>query len=207
MSFETCETARLSKNRVWVVAQEPSSAGSNILRPGRPGPSSKKFEPIDLAHAGKTCHLQYLSPVELSIVIFFGRAGGAAVALGLAAAGLTVPSVALIAPRTAASLSEKPPSTSSGVPAPRSVSGYEVVSNGETLGPGEERQVVVICPDGKKALGGGGNVVPSGSNVVWVGLVPHNTNGEWGDSWAVQARNVGDSAVQLNAYAVCASAT
>jgi len=90
-------------------------------------------------------------------------------------------------------------------PPPASVSGYEVVTNGETLDPGTERQVIVTCPAAKKALGGGGNVVPSGSNVVWLGMVPHNKNGEWGDSWAVQARNVGDSAVQLNAYAICAS--
>jgi hypothetical protein len=53
------------------------------------------------------------------------------------------------------------PASAAPVAAPASVSGYEVVTNGETLDPGTERQVVVTCPAAKKALGGGGMGFPS----------------------------------------------
>jgi hypothetical protein len=78
------------------------------------------------------------------------------------------------------------------------VSGWElVVGSPKTILAGQEGYAEVMCPTGKKPIGGGGGTADGG-------LAISNT-GPNQSGWFADARNTAASAVDLRVYAICAA--
>ncbi len=81
---------------------------------------------------------------------------------------------------------------------PAGVSGYEIVTNVDTLPPGSGLHVVATCPAGKKVLGGG---YSSGENLATERSIPTNNGTAW-DIFVNDTDNVGQGVAVI---AICAN--
>jgi hypothetical protein len=91
-----------------------------------------------------------------------------------------------------------------GPPGPSGISGYQVVvtpvSQAVTIPKGHADRVGVVCPPGKKVLGGGVAHYPTNESARVVESTPSDT----GDGWTVLVFNDSDSEFESYAWATCA---
>jgi hypothetical protein len=97
------------------------------------------------------------------------------------------------------------PAGPAGPQGPIGVSGYVVVvtpvSQATTIDKGQAGRVGVVCPDGKKVLGGGVAHYPENGSARVVESTPADT----GTGWTALVFNGGDSSFESYAWATCAN--
>jgi hypothetical protein len=91
---------------------------------------------------------------------------------------------------------------------PVGVSGYQVVvtpvANATTIAKGQFGRVGVVCPQGKKVLGGGvAHYQPNG--VDGIARVVESTPADTGTGWTALVKNDGEVAFESYAWATCAN--
>src|SRR5215207_1883051 len=87
---------------------------------------------------------------------------------------------------------------------PRGISGWEYVTKGASISPGLWGYLVVDCPAGKKALGGG---VTSGGPVVATVSVMESGPAGQATGWLASVRNNGNVTTTEYVWAICANVT
>ncbi len=91
------------------------------------------------------------------------------------------------------------------------LSQYEIVSRGKALFAGTRDHLAVVCPAGKRPVGGGAETTQSA--VLTTGVVPLLTSQPWDDpfslavGWQAAARNDSDSEALLRVTVICAVVT
>jgi hypothetical protein len=80
------------------------------------------------------------------------------------------------------------------------VSGYEIATSATLAGSGAVVQLIVVCPAGKLAIGGGFHTAPISTQTHVVTSQPTLTGG-----WRVVVINGNPTEIQFDAYAVCAT--
>jgi Collagen triple helix repeat (20 copies) len=97
------------------------------------------------------------------------------------------------------------PAGPAGAQGPTGVSGYQVVvtsvADATTVPKGQAGRVGVVCPQGKKVLGGGVAHYPENG----IARVVESTPADTGTGWTVLVYNDGDSAFESYAWATCAN--
>jgi Collagen triple helix repeat (20 copies) len=97
------------------------------------------------------------------------------------------------------------PAGPAGPQGPIGVSGYVVVvtpvSQATTIPKGQRGRVGVVCPDGKKVLGGGVAHYPENG----IARVVESTPADTGTGWTALVYNDGDSQFESYAWATCAN--
>ena len=92
-----------------------------------------------------------------------------------------------------------------GPPGTPGVSGYQIVSNRDTVAAGATAQVNAECPTGKKVLGGGFSI-ETPTDVRLFTSQPGDGLGNISDrTWNVHVQNTGTVARQTTAMAICAN--
>ena len=81
---------------------------------------------------------------------------------------------------------------------PGGFSGYEIVTNVDTLPSGGGLHVVATCPAGKKVLGGG---YSSGANLATERSLPINN----GTAWDIYVNDTDNTTQGVAVYAICAN--
>ena len=97
------------------------------------------------------------------------------------------------------------PAGEQGLQGPTGVSGYVVVvtpvSEATTIPKGQAGRVGVVCPDGRRVLGGGVAHYPENQSARVVESTPADT----GTGWTALVYNDGDSSFESYAWATCAN--
>ena len=96
------------------------------------------------------------------------------------------------------------PAGPTGAQGPSGISGYQVVvtsvAQATTIPKGQAGRVGVVCPQGKKVLGGGVAHYPENGTARVVESTPADT----GTGWTALVFNAGDSSFESYAWATCA---
>ena len=86
------------------------------------------------------------------------------------------------------------------------LTGHQIVQNRELIPAGATKIVVVSCPAGKKALGGGFSTETL-DDIKLFSANPSDGNGNLSDvKWSVMVKNAGTQDRQTTAVAICADA-
>jgi hypothetical protein len=97
------------------------------------------------------------------------------------------------------------PAGPTGAQGPSGISGYVVVvtpvANATTIASGQTGRVGVVCPDGRRVLGGGVAHYPENGSARVVESTPADT----GTGWTALVYNGGNSAFESYAWATCAN--
>jgi collagen triple helix repeat protein len=97
------------------------------------------------------------------------------------------------------------PQGPAGPPGPSGVSGWQYVTEGKSIGPGETGRWQVYCPIGKRALGGG---EAAAENNYDKGFVLHSGPTAAARGWEVKILNQsGGSTYTYYAWVICANVT
>ena len=86
------------------------------------------------------------------------------------------------------------------------VTGHEIVQNRAVVPPGAVAKVKVVCPSGKKVLGGGFNIETPDDVRVYASDPTDGQGNIVNNGWRVMVRNEGTAARQTTAIAICATA-
>ena len=86
------------------------------------------------------------------------------------------------------------------------VTGHEIVQNRAVVPAGAVAKVKVVCPSGKKVLGGGFNIETPDDVRVYASDPTDGQGNIVNNGWRVMVRNEGTAARQTTAIAICATA-
>jgi len=86
------------------------------------------------------------------------------------------------------------------------ITGHEIVQNRVVVAGGAVANVKVVCPGGKKILGGGFNIETPDDVKVYASDPSDGQGNIVNNGWQVMVRNAGTAARQTTAIAICATA-
>ncbi|SEK66792.1 hypothetical protein [Nitrosovibrio tenuis] len=86
------------------------------------------------------------------------------------------------------------------------VTGHEIMQNRVVVPAGAVAKVKVVCPSGKKVLGGGFNIEIPEDVKVYASDPSDGQGNIVNNGWRVMVRNEGATARQATAIAICATA-